>query len=107
MKIPIKAFRDDPSLSWEERFNLLKAHHEEETVFLIDKIKELEQVQTEAEKDHDTLVRLAFKTGTCPHCGVEMDRKGMHERDSSNDRHFCPSCKWEYGEMETWRKDKT
>lgn len=44
MKIPIKAFRDDSSLSWEERFNRLLAHHEEETKFLIGKINELERI---------------------------------------------------------------
>lgn len=35
MKIPIKAFKDDPSLSWEERFNRLLQHHEEETKWLV------------------------------------------------------------------------
>lgn len=30
----IAAFRDDPSLSWEERFKLLEQHHTHETVIL-------------------------------------------------------------------------
>lgn len=42
MKIPIKAFKDDPALSWEVRFERLKAHHEEETTLLLAKIRELE-----------------------------------------------------------------
>ena len=32
----------DESLSWEERYKQLEAHHKEETTYLIDKIKQLE-----------------------------------------------------------------
>lgn len=35
MKVKIKRFADDPSKTWEERFKLLLAHHEEETKWLI------------------------------------------------------------------------
>lgn len=34
MKIPIKKYEDDPSLSWEERYKRLEAHHLEETSFI-------------------------------------------------------------------------
>lgn len=43
MKIPIKKYVDDPSLSWEERYRRLDAHHVEETQFLIKYIAELEK----------------------------------------------------------------
>jgi len=42
MKIPIKKYVDDPSLSWEERYKRLDAHHCEETAWMIGRIKELE-----------------------------------------------------------------
>jgi len=32
---------DDASLSWEERYNRLNAHHIQETSFLIEKIREI------------------------------------------------------------------
>ena len=35
MKIPIKRYVMDESLSWEERYRKLEAHHEEETKYLI------------------------------------------------------------------------
>lgn len=35
MKIPIKKYVDDPTLSWEERYRRLEAHHKEETEWLI------------------------------------------------------------------------
>lgn len=41
-KIKIKRFVDDESLSWEERFKKLEAHHKEETQFLINEIETLE-----------------------------------------------------------------
>lgn len=41
-RIPIKAFVDDLSLSWEGRFRRLEVHHAEETRFLIRRIEELE-----------------------------------------------------------------
>lgn len=43
MKIPIKRFVDDPSLPWEERFKRLLAHHEEETKWMFEELKRLEQ----------------------------------------------------------------
>lgn len=42
MKIPIKKYVMNENLSWEERYKQLEKHHEEETKFLIDKIRELE-----------------------------------------------------------------
>ena len=47
-------------------------------------------------------VRIAMRDYECPYCGAEMDCESKHERDSSNDVHFCPNCRWSYGEMETW-----
>lgn len=41
-KIKIKKFVDDSSLTCEERYNKLQAHHLEETVELIHVIQELE-----------------------------------------------------------------
>ena len=49
-------------------------------------------------------VKRAMDTHECPYCGAEMDCTSEHERDSSNDVHFCPKCRWSYGEMETWGK---
>ena len=34
----------DESLSWEERYKQLEAHHKEETTYLIDKIKQLNPI---------------------------------------------------------------
>lgn len=31
---PIKRYKDDESLSWEERYERLMAHHEQETIYL-------------------------------------------------------------------------
>lgn len=42
MKIPIKRYVDDTSLTWEQRYERLLRHHEEETRWLIDEIKRLE-----------------------------------------------------------------
>lgn len=42
MKIPIKKYVDDPSLTWEERYARLDAHHLEETQWMMNRIKELE-----------------------------------------------------------------
>jgi hypothetical protein len=39
--IKIKKYRDDESLSWEERYKKLEEHHIEETNFLIDKIRDI------------------------------------------------------------------
>ncbi len=39
--IKVRKYVDDESLSIEERFKKLQAHHIEETSFLIDKIREL------------------------------------------------------------------
>lgn len=41
VKIPIKKYVDDPSLTWEERYRRLEQHHSEETQWLI---KELQRV---------------------------------------------------------------
>ena len=39
--IKVGRHRDDPSLSWEERFRILEEHHLKETQFLIDEIRRL------------------------------------------------------------------
>jgi len=36
-----KKYKDDSTLSWEERYRLLEQHHIEETNFLIDKVREI------------------------------------------------------------------
>lgn len=41
-KMKIKKYVDDSSLTWEERYNRLQAHHLEETKELINVIQELE-----------------------------------------------------------------
>jgi hypothetical protein len=51
VKIPIKKYVMDESLSWEERYKKLDAHHLEETTFLLEHIKELEE-QIRAYKDN-------------------------------------------------------
>jgi hypothetical protein len=51
-RIPIKRYVDDPSLTWEDRYTRLLAHHEEETKFLISTIEELEaKVHDQDKKD--------------------------------------------------------
>lgn len=40
MKIPIKKFVDDETLSYQERFERLLKHHEEETKWMYNKLKE-------------------------------------------------------------------
>lgn len=44
MKIPIKKYEMDESLSWEERYRQLEAHHKEETEWMIGEIKELQRL---------------------------------------------------------------
>jgi hypothetical protein len=44
MKIPIKKYVMDDSLPWKERYRQLEAHHEEETTWMIEEIKRLEQL---------------------------------------------------------------
>lgn len=44
MKIPIKKYVMDESLSWEDRYKQLEKHHLEETEFLIQEIEKLELV---------------------------------------------------------------
>lgn len=61
MKIPIKAFRDDQSISFEERFNRLLAHHEEETKFLIAKL------ESDAVTSNEYLVKLLTVMGQMEH----------------------------------------
>jgi hypothetical protein len=39
--IKVKRYKDDESLSYEERYRMLEQHHIEETTFLIDKIREI------------------------------------------------------------------
>lgn len=39
--IKVKRYVMDESLSWEERYMQLEAHHEKETSFLIEKIREI------------------------------------------------------------------
>lgn len=46
MPPPIKKYVDDPSLTWEERYKRLDAHHVEETTVLLGYIK----------RAHDTLL---------------------------------------------------
>jgi hypothetical protein len=41
--IKVPRYRDDSSLSWEERYKLLDDHHVKETSFLIAKIRELSE----------------------------------------------------------------
>ncbi len=41
-KWKIKKYSDDESLSWEERYSRLEAHHAEESKFLVDVIEQLE-----------------------------------------------------------------
>src|SRR4051812_5492661 len=41
-KIPIKKYKDDPSLPISLRYELLETHHKEETEFLIKTIEQLE-----------------------------------------------------------------
>jgi hypothetical protein len=43
MKIPIKKYIMNESLTWEERYKELEAHHKEETKWMIKRIKELEK----------------------------------------------------------------
>jgi hypothetical protein len=42
IRIPIKRYEDDPSLTWEERYARLEAHHREETEWMMRKLKELD-----------------------------------------------------------------
>ncbi len=43
MKIPIKKYIDDSSLTWEERYRRLEAHHLEETSWMINQLKFFEK----------------------------------------------------------------
>lgn len=43
MKLNIKKYVDDNTLSWEERYKKLEAHHIEETTELLKQIKYLEE----------------------------------------------------------------
>lgn len=42
-RIPIKRYEFDPSLSWEQSYRLLEAHHRDETEFLISVIEGFEK----------------------------------------------------------------
>lgn len=62
MKIPIKAFRDDDTLSWKKRFKLLLAHHEEETIWMFQKLCELEDRLEKARKPfHSRIDKRKFR----------------------------------------------
>jgi hypothetical protein len=39
--IKVGRHRDDPALTWEERYKILESHHIRETQFLIDEIRRL------------------------------------------------------------------
>lgn len=41
MKIPVKKYEMDESLSWEERYRQLERHHEEETTWMAGEIQRL------------------------------------------------------------------
>ncbi len=59
MKFPFKKYVDDPSLSWEERYKRLEAHHVEETTFLIARIEKLEapyERTPEEQEEYDKLL---------------------------------------------------
>lgn len=43
MKIPIKKYVDNPSLSWEERYKKLLAHHEEESKWMFAELQRMEK----------------------------------------------------------------
>jgi hypothetical protein len=47
--IKVPKYKDDATLTWEERYKRLDEHHIRETTFLIDKIREL--VMTYPDKD--------------------------------------------------------
>lgn len=64
MKIPIKKYVMDVSLSWEERYKQLEAHHKEETEFLLSEVNRLRKL---ANKLDDKLEE----------CGYYM----VHKRD--------------------------
>ena len=49
MKIPIKKYVDDPTLTWEERYKRLDTHHQEETKWMIDEIRRLEDALSDAQ----------------------------------------------------------
>ncbi len=60
MKIPIKKYVMNESLSWEERYKELEKHHKEETDFLINEVKRLE---FELEHNEDYLYEATRKLG--------------------------------------------
>lgn len=39
--IEVPRYEDDPSLSWEERYQNLERHHIQETTFLINEVRKL------------------------------------------------------------------
>lgn len=56
IKIPIKKYVMDESLSWEERYRKLEAHHKIETEFLISTIEGLENLAEMWEKRNTFLL---------------------------------------------------
>ena len=55
MKIPIKKYIDNISLSWEERYRRLEEHHLEETSWMIGEIQHLEGKWTHANEAYRVL----------------------------------------------------
>lgn len=49
--IKVKKYRMDSSLSWEERYYQLDAHHVEETTFLIEEVRRLAKIVDEQRRD--------------------------------------------------------
>ncbi len=48
IKIPIKKYVMDETLSWEERYKQLEAHHAEETLWMLGELNKRESVITAA-----------------------------------------------------------
>lgn len=58
-RMQIKKYKDDPTLTWEERYKKLEAHHLEETKELIRVIQELEaELEFFNEEYYDSYVLL-------------------------------------------------
>lgn len=73
MKIPIKKYVMDESLSWEERYRQLEKHHEEETTWMMQQIKELEKppyARTKRTKSEDIDKKIAE--------GIEFPIRELH-----------------------------
>lgn len=53
MKIPVKKYVMDETLSWEERYRQLEAHHLEEVGFLMSHVKKLEEAARKVSRGCD------------------------------------------------------